>query len=609
MKMSKKIFFTLGLQLASGLVLSQCCMETPVNNNTVTDDPPIVEDASFTMISNEQWDETAVRKVLHLFAYSGFADDAQIAEWAAMDPGTAIVEMITADTTNPSLSPPDPYDRLDLHAATLTALHSLWSGVGCGNRMPFKEREYFATDAYNAPARTWLHAATKRGLNPVRQKLGIFETNYHLAINQSVPVSNRQVFAYYDDIMTSLAAHSPYQNILAGAALSAAIAVQYNHLENKFINAQFEGNEDFAREYHQLFFGILGEYDHAYHELTTIRNTAKALTDIRVETVKVGKYHYGSAEVTCGTEFHYPGSLEILHFDIDGATAREKIENLSQHAIYHQESLDNLPVIIARGLADDNLDSEKIEQLKAIWAGLAPKDLLTFLRKYAISTTFHHPTRVKYWSSIDRHLIICNRLTLNNQESYLGYYYPESMIRTEGVELFRPIHNVFGHQTGPEASDDPGIFKEAYNNSIDRYWFFARTEKEEDGWQKEWESMIPRGEDGTYRVQQVAEWLWNRFAADGLANFGALERAYVYSFLGSGRDFGYFVDAADARRTYTEDEMNADPVLQERMHDLAIAALYLDSDDSQKRKDAQYRVGLAIAFITATPYVFAQEGI
>jgi len=287
----------------------------------------------------------------------------------------------------------------------------------------------------------------------------------------------------------------------------------------------------------------------------------------------------------------------------------EEIAELGNGRYHFTDQAANLPVIFARGLADDNLDDEKIEEIRAIWAGLEPKDLLTFLRKYAISTTFHNPTRVKYWSSIDRLLIISNLLTLNNRESYLGYYHPESALKNEGIEIFRPLYNVFGHQTGQEASDDPSIFKEAYNNSIDRYWSFTRSESQEDNWRKEWETVVPSGEDGTYQVRDVAEWLWNRFVADGLTNFGTLERAYVYSFLGSGRDFGYFVDPTDATRTYTEDDINVDPVLQERLQDLAISTVHLESDDPNKRNAAQYRVGLAVSFIVATPYVFAQEGI
>ena len=603
----KNIYKNYFIIISSVFFLPQCCLEAPKVNNTVNYDPPIIEDSSFTMVSNEEWNETAVRKVLHVFAYAGFADDAQIETWADMDPGSAIVEMITFDTTNPYLSGADAYDKLNRYDATLTGLSTLWSGYSCSNKIPFDSRKYFEKDEYHSPARTWLHAASKRGLNPARQKIGLFETNYHLSANQDVGVSNRQIYKYYDDIMTLLASHTPYQDVLAMAALSAAIAVQYNHKENKFIDARFEGNEDFAREYHQLFFGILGEYDHDYHELTTIRGTAKALTDMNVERIKENGKYFWSPEITYGTEFHYPGSIEILYQNIEGSTAKDKIENLSQYAIEHQESLDNLPVIFVRGLADENLDDEKIEEIRAIWSGLEDKDLLTFLRKYAISTTFHNPTRVKYWSSFDRQLIISNLLTLNNLESYLGYYNTENYLRNEGVEIFRPLNNVFGHQTGLEASDNSNLFKEVYNHSIDRYWFFTRVEEEEDNWQKDWASVVPKGENGTYQVKDVAEWLWNRFIADGLANFGTLERAHLYSLLGSGKDFGYFVDSSNATKVYTEEEINTDHVLQELMNDMAIATINLDSDDNEKRKTANFRVGLAIAFISATPYVFAQE--
>ena len=36
------------------------------------------------------------------------------------------------------------------------------------------------------------------------------------------------------------------------------------NFESEIINGKFEGNEDFGREYHQLYFGILGAYDDAY---------------------------------------------------------------------------------------------------------------------------------------------------------------------------------------------------------------------------------------------------------------------------------------------------------------------------------------------------------
>ncbi len=573
-------------------------------------DPPIVEDESFSMVSDEQWDETAVRKVLHLFAYGGFAPDEQIQVWADMDPGSAIVQMITLDTNNQLLSPADSYDRLSRHDGTLTGLSQLWSSRRSANKMPRKNRERFEAASHNSPARTWLHAVGKRGLNPVRQKIGFMETNYHLVANLDAGVFNQQLFRYYDDILLSLADRRPYQDMLTTAAASAAIAVQYNHQENRFVDGKFEGNEDFAREYHQLFFGILGEYDPGYHEMTTIRGTAKALTDMNVERIEGwrGDY-YLSPEVDFGTEFHYPGSLEILYETIEGENALEKISNLSQFAIEHQESLDNLPVMLVRFLADDNLDDDKKGQIRAMWAGLDEKDLLTFIRKYAVSTTFHNASRVKYWPSIERQLIISNLLTLTNRESYLGYYYPEHYLRNDGVAVFRPTHNVFGQQTGLEASDEPSIFKESYNRSIDGFWFFARHHEQDDRWEKDWAAVIPQTEDGSFRVQAVGEWLWNRFAADGLKKFGMLERAQVYALLASGTDFGYFVDASNAAAVYSAQEIETDPLLQEFMQDLALTRMNLDSEDSEKRRTANFRVGLAIGFIAATPYVFAQEGL
>lgn len=572
-------------------------------------DPPIIEDNSFTMVSDEQWDVTAVRKVLHLFAYGGFADDEQILAWAEMPPGEAIVQMITFDTDNPLVSPDDRYDLLSRHKGTLTGLSQLWSSIRFANKMPIDLRKNFKMASHNSPGRTWLHAVAKRGLNPVRQKIGFMETNYHLVANLDAGVFNQQLFPYYDDIMNSLANHSSYQDVLAMAATSAAIAVQYNHKDNKFIDGKFVGNEDFAREYHQLFFGILGDYDPQYHEITTIRGTAKALTDMNVERIRdwQGNY-YLSPEVHFGTEFHYPGSLEILYQYIDGETALEKISNLSQYTIVHQESLDNLPIMIVRCLADDNLDDEKISKIRTIWAELEKKDLLIFLRKYAISTIFHSKNRVKYWSSLDRNLIISNQLTLTNRESYLGYYYPEYYLRQEGFEIFRPVHNVFGHQTGLEASDEPSILKEAYNRSIDKIWFFARFKEQKDRWEKDWAAVIPQAED-TYRVRAVAEWLWNRFVADGLKNFGTLERAHVYALLGSGTDFGCFVNSTDMSFVYSSEVIETDPLIQELMGDLELTKINLDSDDAEKRRVANFRVGLAIGFISATPYVFVQEGI
>lgn len=563
-------------------------------------------------ISDEEWDETAVRKVLHAFAFGGFATDEQITEWAALSPREAIIEMITFNTANDKLSPQDDYDSLTSNNGTLWELANLWASSNASNKTEADNREDFETDQWNAPGHTWMQATNKRGLNPVRQKIGLFETNYHLAINQNVHVSNRQVFTYYDTLMDLLAEDKPYQDVLAWAGTSAAVATQYNHKENLFIDARFEGNEDFAREYHQLFFGILGDYDPDYHELTTIRNTAKALTDMDVDYITTDEASYWSDEISYGTQYHYPGSLDILNTTIEGETAWDKLFNLAQTAIEHEESLENLPLIIVRALADDNITDEKAAKIQNLWQSMPRKSLLSFIRAYAISSLFHDENRIKYLNSFDRHLIISNRLTLNNLESYAEYYQPEWTIWNEEAEIFRPQHDVFGGQTGLEASDSANIFKSAYDRSVQNYWTYARNYATDDAgnitWLKDWASVIPADNDGNYKVKAVAEWLWNRFVADGLKNFGTLERAHVYSLLGSSKDFATFVDPNNPEAVYSTTDIENNTTINELYSDMQIANIDLNSDIENSRLSANQRVGLAIAFIAATPYAFAQEG-
>lgn len=582
--------------------------DVPEVENTISADAPLEADSSFVMVDDESWDDTAVRQVLDVFAFGGFANDAQIQAWADMNPGAAIVQMLTLDTTNPLLSPTDDYDQLSSYDLSLSGLTYLWSTNSADNKMQSDQRASYGTFAWDSPARTWFQAVTKRGANPVRQRVGLFETNYHMAVNEDVGVGNLQVYTYYDDILNGLAANSLYQNIIATAALSSAVATQYNHKENLFIDARFQGNEDFAREFHQLFFGILATDETDYHEITTIKNTAKALTDMSVDYITDSSRSYLSDEVVFGTEYHYPGSLEILHETIDGTTAEEKITSLAQMTIQHEDSLDNLPIIIVQHFADDNLDEEKIAAIRTIWNGMSEKNLLAFLRKYAISTAFHNPTRVKYWSSIERNLLTANKITLNNEESYLGYYSPQSYVSAEDVSVFRPTHNVFGNQSGLEASDSGSVFKTAYNKAVNNTWYFSRYQNSEDQWKKDWASVIPDDGSGDYRVQSVAEWLWQKYCGDGLKNFGTLERAQVYALLGSGKDFGLFVDTADPLHVYTAEEIETDATLNALFDDMAIAKMNLNSSDETKNYAANYRVGLATAFISATPYVFAQQG-
>lgn len=555
----------------------------------------------FEAVAGAAWNQTAVRKVLHVFAFGGFATDEQIKLWATMEPYLAVQEMITLDDFNERISPkPEP----PLPGGGLRALSVHWSGGA--SLVPADQREQYQVETWSSPARAWFLAASRCGANPVRQKIGLLETYYHLAVNQDAGVNNWQMFRYYDDVMNALAASGSYSEALAIAASSAAVAAQYNHKDNRFVEGAFEGNEDFGREIHQLYFGILGVDDPEYHEVTTIRNTSKALTDMKLPQVGPEDDTHEDEVITFGTEEHYPGALEIHHTQVDGATAHEKIARIVELNRTHAETLANLPVILISVLADDNLTPAKEEAIRAAWAAQETPNLLHFLRSYASSTTFHDESRIKYWTSIDRNLIGCNRATLTGFEAYARFYDAQSMASREGVQMFRPVHNVFGGQTGLMAAVSGTVFREAYNNSVERYWTFARAEDEDAGWKKDWATVIPKVDDGTWRVKEIAEWLWQRFIADGLKNFGTLERAHTYALIVAGVDFAVFIDDTAPNAVYSTADIELDH--HESYTDMGIGVVPLASSDSDERITANYRIGLAINFILATPYAFAQEG-
>ena len=573
-----------------------------------TPEPPTTPTmVGMTYIDGETWDETAVRKVLHTFAFGGFATDTQIKTWANMTPQAAIEQILTFEPHNPFLSPIDPNDPgLANSDGTLLGLSQHWSTDSADNGMQVDRREQFALDYWRSPERILLVSSNVRGLNPFRQKVGLWETNYHMVGNAIVGVSREQIVRHFDNIMIDLADNEPYQQVLATGAESAAIARQYGHYDNRMVDGVFEGNEDFAREYHQLFFGVLGEDDPDYHEVTTIKNTAKALTDMDLEPDR------NSPDIIYGQDFHHMAGLEMYHQIVDGLNASEKIRALADITIQHQESLDNLPLMIVGGLADDNIDENEAQQLRAYWHAMNQKNLLQFLRDYAISTIFHSENRFKYWTSVERHMNAINQMTLTNQEAYLGLYDP-FLINREDFTVFEPKHNVFGHQTGLEAATSTDIFREVYNRATSSYWRYSRTwEDDSDGnviWTKDWRTTLPSDVLGLYVVKDVAEWLWQRFIADDLKNFGPLERFHVYSILATGLDAGYaMTDGIDPEHVYTVAEIEGDPRVNHTYRQWANDLMDFDLSDPDDLETANYRVGMAINFILVTPYAFGQEG-
>ncbi len=572
----------------------------------------------FTAVSDENWDETAVRKVLHTFAYGGHATDTQITIWAKMPPESAIVQMLIFEPKNELLSP-SPYSLPN--TTSLERLAKFWNTA---NYVKPEVRDRFETTpvSWGAPTVGWMMAVLNRGLNPFVHRVGLWETNYHMSVSQASGVYPLAMLSHYDSIMGLHSDNRSYEQVIAQGAKNAAVAYQYGHNRNIFKDGVFRGNEDFAREYHQLFFGILGEYDHNYHESTTIPNTARALTDMQASW-RSAEEGGPERKITFGVDKHYSSDLEILNTTISGYKADIKIDEIAMNAIVHEESLQNLPVMIISHFADDNLSPASIARIRNSWAMMSVKRLLPFLQAYAVSTDFHSPSRIKYASSIQRMMTTMNLLTIDNEENGYMFYYPSWELSKENIRVFSPTHAVFGNQTGLEASDNGNIFRINYNRSAKggwTYWRYYECQKDSAGecrkdsngdvisvWEKEWRDKIPANSQGEYIVEEVARWLWERFIADGGKNYGALERAHLVALL-NGKDLALFLDKENPLAIYDKTKVTTNSGIITLLNDGAVAQMDLSSSDLKKRRTPNYRIGLAIAFIAATPYNYVQEG-
>ncbi|WP_179958178.1 hypothetical protein [Chitinimonas arctica] len=565
-------------------------LERPVALSAVSvPDARVVDDAT--------WDETAVRKVLQVFAWGGQPTDQQITLWANMSPRAAIDEILTFAPTNPKLSPAGEANVLGNGDGSLKSLGAYWSGSS--SPFPVRRRYEFVFDYWRAPHAIMLQAAQTRGLNPVRYRIGAWEVSYHMVANTNATIAWKQAGTMYDAIQTALTAGRPYAEVMAEAATSAAITRQYQTYDNRIKNGSFQGNEDFAREFHQLFFGVLGtsqavDTQGDYHESVTVKNTARMLTDITLPV-------WDDTTVRFGTQNHNTGALEILHQNVAGASARDKIFALAKMEIVHPDSLANLPIMIAQGLADDTLAKNdtateaKKAELRQIWAKLAdkPNGLLLFLRTYAISQQFHSAARVKYWTPLDHHMMAGNGQTLSQKEALIALYEPtwvNGVRNRDEYVVFNPTNNVFGHTTGVDASQNADVFRAFYNRAVNEYNGNARYGSYSDqagvSGRKDWASVAPRNKAGAYDVKSTAEWLWQRFIADGLKNFGTEERQQVYALLGGGTN----------------------AVAGANLDQLGAQTVSLATSDSRQHDAANLRMNMAIGFILATPYAMVQQG-
>lgn len=604
----------------------------------------------FGLISDASWDNSAVRRVLHTFAYGGFASDAQIQAWADMPPQAAIAQILTFAPTNDLLSPPE-MDNIQSHLQvggkdrTLQAVHELWmNGTNPDNRYGTLNAAAVATfnPLYSSGMLNndslkfaWMAAVNKRGLNPFRQRVGLWLTNYLMSVHAEATHSFVPIRTMYDESMDLLAQNNNFATVLGDAAASAAIAVQYKHRYSKYYKntGQFYVNDDFAREFHQLFFGINGVLDgyaesspeaiafKLYYENVTIEGTAEALTGMEV----LDGTHYNSVCCYAGDQinfqspnnvlYHFGGAVEALNFknkgvaNVSGATAEAKLANLAQIAINDPESERNLPVKIASYFADDNLGDATKTTLRSGWLA-SGKNLLSFLRAYAISPEFHSASRFKYMNAFERNMRIYTQNTIDNIESYVNFEPPLGRIQLQDAELFYPKHFVFGGQTGIEASDNSQVLKEAYNANVTYPDFLGRNKLTSPSWVKDWAKVVPKDINGNYIVGDVARWLWNHFVGDGGKNYGPQEKAYISALLATGVDFLTQISPTSPDlKGYTDVQLQTDPILSAKVAANENTIMNLNSTTATQREAANLWVGMAVNFITVTPFMFAQEGL
>lgn len=205
----------------------------------------------------------------------------------------------------------------------------------------------------------------------------------------------------------------------------------------------------------------------------------------------------------------------------------------------------------------------------------------------------------------------------DNQDSYGHSMALPWLLSEENVEFFRPNHDVFGHQTGIEASQSGRVLREAVNTTTVRQWASTISESENSTYNdKEWiidyAELGPKDTQGRYLVKEMAEWLWDRIIGDGGKNFGIVERSQVYALMNRGTDFAAIVDRDNLEAMYAEEQiLNSDSVRQ-LYQDLENGVfLYLGSEDPEFARQSledNHRIAAAAAFISVTPYAFVQEG-
>ena len=213
-------------------------------------------------------------------------------EWARMKPDKPSSRCSTFSAVNRRLSAPD-QGAAAFQCTSMTELQQLWGSDEPANPVRQFDRSFYSMLIDDlgqlSPVGlylTWPRAMHTRGCNLFLHKVAFYLTNYHASIHvQNAGVG--LIRDYYDDTVKALMESSNFEDLMYQAATNGAVALAYGHFASYVhpFTGEFFGNDDFAREYFQLLFGIEGTMeDPEYHEGVTIENNARLLTGMMLDT-------------------------------------------------------------------------------------------------------------------------------------------------------------------------------------------------------------------------------------------------------------------------------------------------------------------------------------
>lgn len=517
--------------------------------------------SGFVTVSEEDWTEGAVRRVLHAIAFGGQLDDAEIARLAELDPQEALLQIM-----------PDGMGD----GVSLVATVEMFAASA-----PERLAETFTQERqFRGMPSAWTWEIMRPDAPLVAHRIAMFETMYHLATTADKARHPLQM-AFYDQILADL--DQPYVEVLARAAASGPIAVQYGHVKNSYRNGVFRGNDDFARELHQLFFGILGS-DDPDHENVTIEETALALTGIRVNRRQ--------RTINYPAQAHPKIPLTILGVEVPyarGMTMEARVAEVCQVAIEHHEAQAALPTMFVTHFGEDAPPAWVLEQAIDEWNSMPTRKLVPFLRAYLSSTAFHRPDRMRAVLPVDLVARTVNRLLVPLAEpDARAAGAVRRFLDDLGQAPFRPAHEVFGDITGPETHSSPETL---------RQWWADLMRLSGSREFRAFQTALPARLQGGERmpVEEVGRWLWQRLLADDCEGYDVRAEAQVCALLATGRDFGSYLES------FGLGPVSADAELRE--HCTALGRTLLGP------AKAQERVRLAGLFILGTPNAFVDRGV